>query len=98
MDDTLSQSDLDALFGEVTPPKSGDGALSQSDLDALFGDIPSAENADTKGTSEGTDAPEGLKPAQPGEGPGRDTGAAPSSGSEIMSQDEIDKLLAELLG
>jgi len=98
MGDVLSQSDLDALFGNSAPAKSEDSGLSQSDLDALFGDITSAEGSGTGEASGATEAPEALNLTQPGQEPGQDAGAGPSSGSETMSQDEIDKLLAELLG
>ena len=98
MGDVLSQSDLDALFGDGAPAKSENSGLSQSDLDALFGDITSAGGSDTEGASGLVDAPEGLNLTQPGQEPGQDAGTGPSSGSETMSQDEIDKLLAELLG
>lgn len=94
MGDVLSQSDLDALFGDSAPAKSENSALSQSDLDALFGDITSAGGPDTEGASAAAEAPEGLNLAQPGQ----DAGSGPSSHSESMSQDEIDKLLAEFLG
>ena len=98
MSEPLSQSDLDALFGDAKPAKSEDNALSQSDLDALFGDLVPGENTGVEGTGSVTDAPEALDLSQPGQEPQQEAPAGGPSGSETMSQDEIDALLAEFLG
>ena len=98
MGDALSQSDLDALFGDIAPAKNDNGGVSQSDLDALFGDLApektaSPEDADIKGVLEGLDL------SQSGKEPTIDPGAgSSSSGSDNLSQDEIDALLKEFLG
>ena len=90
MADLLSQNDLDALWGQ-TPGDEGQGqngakgetpesaGVSQADLDALFG----AAGIDAGLT---TAAP---KAAAPPPGPS----AAPIG--DNLSQDDIDKLLAE---
>ncbi len=98
MSEVLSQSDLDALFGGGAPQKDESSGLSQSDLDALFGDITSAQGTETAETGGPPETPGGLDLMQTGEEPGREAGAPSSSGSETMSQDDIDKLLAEFLG
>lgn len=98
MGDALSQSDLDALFGGIAPAKNDKDGLSQSDLDALFGDLgpekgASTEDADIKGVLDGLDL------SQSGNEPVIDPGREPSSsGSENLSQDDIDALLKEFLG
>lgn len=97
MTDTLSQADLDALFGDVEPPKTEESALSQSDLDALFGDIEPAKNGEGD-PKDATDILEGLDLSQLGQEPAPDPNAAPSSGGQDLSQDEIDALLKEFLG
>lgn len=93
---TLSQIDLDALFGDSSPAENEVSALSQSDLDALFGD--SAPQNETG--SENTRIADILRepdPSQPVQAPAA-RGPGPSPGSENLSQDEIDALLKEFLG
>ncbi len=73
------------------------GTLSQSDLDALFGSIEPAQNPGVEGAG-AADVFEGLDISQLCRGPGQDAAPRSSPGSETMSQDEIDALLAEFLG
>ncbi len=97
MGDALSQSDLDALFGDTAPQKEQESTLSQSDLDALFGDMAPAkgertEDADVCRRSSRLDL------SQSGQEPNRRCRFRTSSEGGDLSQDDIDALLKEFLG
>jgi hypothetical protein len=86
MADSISQADLDALFGQLggdaakaedtKPADNGAGGLSQDDLNALWGEA-------------------GLSLPEPTPMPEAPVQAA-SSASENLSQEDIDRLLAEM--
>jgi hypothetical protein len=96
MSEGISQSDLDALFAGLPDTTTGakteakeeeTGGISQSDLDALFAGL-----TDTCGSAEPgskTDIKLKMEEARESLPP-----AAESQG-ESLSQDEIDKMLAE---
>ena len=91
MGDALSQNDLNALLGlgadggaTDAPPSAKDGngssgGLSQADLDGLLGDLGEI------GASAGTESAAAQAAPE----------AKPDAGGDNLSQDEIDKLLAE---
>lgn len=94
MADLISQDDLDALWGSLsgdeskgaTPAKEEKApdqtGISQADLDALWGDL-GLPTEETHGAGSAAPAPAPLPMEE-------------SSGGESLSQEEIDRLLAEM--
>jgi len=117
MADSISQSDLDALWGSLSedetkgasPAKEeapAQAGLSQADLDALWGDLggggspePAKEESGSGGLSQADLnalwGEAGLSLPEPTPAPVAAEPAA-SSASENLSQDDIDRLLAEM--
>jgi hypothetical protein len=92
---SISQADLDALWGalgtseETAPEKKEEPAIqgiSQDDLNALWGGLETNQSTPAKAVA----APSAVA--------GMSTDAEPSKVSEHLSQDDIDRLLEEMLG
>lgn len=120
MADSISQADLDALWGslsenQTTEPPSAKkeepaqpAGISQADLDALWGQpgdagkpAETAPAADEPGGLSQADldalwGAAGLAPPEPSPPPAAPKQEPASSGGENLSQEDIDKLLAEM--
>jgi hypothetical protein len=116
MAESISQADLDALWGSLSEddtkgpstakaeePAQASG-ISQADLDALWGDLGGEPESEAKESGSGGLSQAdlnalwgeaGLSLPEPTPAPAAPEPAA-SSASENLSQDDIDRLLAEM--
>jgi hypothetical protein len=111
MDESLSQNDLDALFGDLQvetkklQDAKEDGSLSQNDLDALFGDLQVETKKPQEITGDGSlsqndlDALFGdlqVETKKPKEIK-EVKNIESMEDNEVLSQDQIDELLKSFL-